>query len=51
VRYLSEGSPRLKDVAKVTASLAKLEPLVADESSLASYLRIEERELEAGGMN
>jgi hypothetical protein len=27
VRYLSEGTPSLRDVAKVTASLAKREPL------------------------
>ena len=25
VRYLTEGTPRLRDIAKVTASLAKLE--------------------------
>jgi hypothetical protein len=36
VRYLTEGSPSLRDVARVTASLA--------EPELASYLRIEERE-------
>jgi hypothetical protein len=26
VRYLTEGTPSLRDVAKVTASLARLEP-------------------------
>ena len=44
-RYLSEGSPRLQHFAEITTSLAKRHP------DLASYLRIEERELEAGGVD
>jgi hypothetical protein len=51
VRYLTEGTPSLRDAAKVTASLCEARPSMNDNPKLASYLRIEERELEAVGLN
>jgi hypothetical protein len=41
-RYLTEGSPKLQHFVEVAMSLVKRDP------ELASYLRIEERELEPG---
>ena len=42
----------LQHFAEITTSLAKLEQRITDnDPELASYLWIEERELEAGGLN